>query len=357
MALSAQSIDRSYFVDAVAWQRWARTEYNELPEGDIKLLEEFIGRLSASAANDSLPRVNIVDFLHEKKIELNVLTEQGPLVIMMFMEFFKYLEHVLIITPKYSSLEKFLAAYEKFHDHDPSEQTILMRTANWVSAILDYIPAKKNKGLIIRIVPKYVEGIQTRYVTGSGQTHATNDRVHIYEVEGDVVRAHRQAPKRPRAGSGLGTTTDTASVTSVTNESTNGSGVKTFPTEKVEKSKRRVMKPEKVLLDIDDRINMDSGNDILSNECLSIVAPLEKVVSFSNSDLISRSDQGETPQGDSSPYLKKVKLTREITWGIDVNKKMKVEEDGLYGFPSPHQSYHFAGEALDPTELCRTNSR
>lgn len=64
--------------------------------------------------------------------------------------------------------------------------------------MLRYIPARKNKGLILTVVPKHVEGQQSRYVTGSGQTEATKDRVHIYELEGGVSRFRRQAPKRPR---------------------------------------------------------------------------------------------------------------------------------------------------------------
>jgi len=48
------------------------------------------------------------------------------------------------------------------------------------------VPPKKNKGLAIQVIPKLVEGYSAKYITGSGQTHATADRVHIYEIEGCV---------------------------------------------------------------------------------------------------------------------------------------------------------------------------
>ena len=55
----------------------------------------------------------------------------------------------------------------------------------------NYIPAKKNKGLILQVIPKLVEGSSAKYITGSGQTQATKDRVLIYELEGGVKPFHR----------------------------------------------------------------------------------------------------------------------------------------------------------------------
>lgn len=54
-----------------------------------------------------------------------------------------------------------------------------------------YLPARKNKGLAVQIIPKLVEGWNAKYVTGSGQTRATADRVFIFETEGGVTPAHR----------------------------------------------------------------------------------------------------------------------------------------------------------------------
>lgn len=65
------------------------------------------------------------------------------------------------------------------------------------------VPAKKNKGLSITVVPKVVEGCRVKYITGSGQTSATADRVHIYEHEGHVKpyqrgKLHRERENREK---------------------------------------------------------------------------------------------------------------------------------------------------------------
>lgn len=338
--------DRSMYTDTSGWQKRARADYEHLSAEDLDILDIFIERMAIAAQKDT--SVNIVDFLQDKNIELNILTEKGALVIVMFMEFFKFLEHVENFPKKYNTLEQFLNKYERFREQSPSNQSVLMTTANWVSVILKFIPAKKNKGLIICIVPKYVEGLQTRYVTGSGQTSATNDRVHIYEVEGEVVRAHRHAPRRLKPGEpGYQSQDDDGSVASGSASSVS------YPTAKPQAKKRkRSLKADKPLLDVDDKFNLDSDADILSNDGLSIVAPEETRPHLSS---FESNDPNWTPVGDSSPYLKKTKLSRDITWGIDINKKMKEEED-MFGFPPPHKSYHFAGETLVPADLCRSSS-
>lgn len=341
--------ERASFIDLVGWQKHCRRTYNHLSQEDHATLDEFTSRLSAATKANAPGSVNIVDFLNEHEIELNVLTERGQLVIVMFMEFFNYLEHVEHVSPKYDDLEYFLSKYEKFREYSQTTQEILMATANWISIILKFIPAKKNKGLIICVVPKYVEGLQTRYVTGSGQTHATNDRVYIYEVEGNVVRAHRHAPRRAKPGdAGYVSYDDDASVAS---GSVNSVPLALKPKDSKKNKKRSLKSDKKSLLNIDDRFNLDSDADILSHDGLSITAPsvTEERPPLCDDGYLS------TPLGDDSPILKRTRMSRDITWGIDVNKKMHEEED-IFGLPLPHKSYHFAGETLVPADLCRSSS-
>lgn len=115
---------------------------------------------------------------------------------------------------KYKNVDQFLASYtdrqfsKKYSEH---EQINLMNTANWMTILFQMEKAKKNKGLAMDVIPKLVEGPSARYVTGSGQTVATADRVHIYEVEGNIEpmsRGRRRkaavkpvaAPKHARVG-------------------------------------------------------------------------------------------------------------------------------------------------------------
>lgn len=60
-----------------------------------------------------------------------------------------------------------------------------------MNVFFNYVPAKKNKGLILQVIPRLIEGWKVKYITGSGQTVATKDRVHIYETEGHVKPFHR----------------------------------------------------------------------------------------------------------------------------------------------------------------------
>ena len=108
----------------------------------------------------------------------------------------KYLTHVQAYIPssyyKYQSIDAFLKAYpSKFDYHDDDEIECLRRTANLMVLLLTMVTPRKNKGLAMAVIPKVVEGINAKYVTGSGQTKATADRVHIFETEGGISAFRR----------------------------------------------------------------------------------------------------------------------------------------------------------------------
>jgi hypothetical protein len=54
-----------------------------------------------------------------------------------------------------------------------------------------------NKGFIIGLIPRLVEGAAARYVTGSGETLQTRDRVKVFCTEGNFEKPKR-ATKRAR---------------------------------------------------------------------------------------------------------------------------------------------------------------
>lgn len=86
---------------------------------------------------------------------------------------------------KYRTQEEMMAVYPTFSDRPETEKKNLFLTANWMSILFRILPARKNKGIAMDIIPKFVEGNSAHYVTGGGQTQATRDRVFIYETEGD----------------------------------------------------------------------------------------------------------------------------------------------------------------------------
>lgn len=86
---------------------------------------------------------------------------------------------------KYKTQDEMLAMYPTFSDRPNAEKQNLFLTANWMDVLFRLLPARKNKGIAMGVIPKFVEGNGAHYVTGGGQTQATRDRVFIYETEGD----------------------------------------------------------------------------------------------------------------------------------------------------------------------------
>ena len=119
--------------------------------------------------------------------------KEGLMMHALWVIFFSHLRRLYPPTElKYQSVASFLESYSgKFDDHSVDDQKLLCETANWMSEMFKYLSARKNKGLAIQMIPKLVEGWHAKYVTGSGQTKATADRVFIFEKEGGVQPAHR----------------------------------------------------------------------------------------------------------------------------------------------------------------------
>jgi len=105
----------------------------------------------------------------------------------------------LLASFKYPTIELFLNHfdyYDKFKHENELEIKKLWYIANWMSYLFTMVSAKKNKGLAMIVIPKLIEGWNIKYITGSGQTRATTNRVHIFECEGNVKANHRGKVKK-----------------------------------------------------------------------------------------------------------------------------------------------------------------
>jgi hypothetical protein len=94
---------------------------------------------------------------------------------------------------KYTSYEEFSGFYyNSFDDCDARERKNLYFTAQWIALCCKtMIPARRNKGFYMLVIPKLVEGFHAKYATGTGQSQTTSLRVHLYECEGGVQKARR----------------------------------------------------------------------------------------------------------------------------------------------------------------------
>lgn len=97
---------------------------------------------------------------------------------------------------KYPTMDAFLEAYPNLVKRNYVEQERLRRTANWMSLTFYTTGPKNYKTFLMNLIPRMVEGKGARYITGTGETIATADRVAIYRTEGECVKVNRMSRKK-----------------------------------------------------------------------------------------------------------------------------------------------------------------
>jgi len=95
---------------------------------------------------------------------------------------------------KYPGVEALLDVYPEFLNRDAAELKLLRDAANWFDLILHTIKSQNNKSFLIAFVPHLSEGRNAKYITGSGESQKTCDRICIFRKEGGVERVTR-APR------------------------------------------------------------------------------------------------------------------------------------------------------------------
>lgn len=116
---------------------------------------------------------------------------------------------LLYLSMKREILKSLFCDEDEFLDHygdlchslvnDEINTLVLYR--NIMKVAMTIIPASGNKGLLLDLVTRLVEGHQRKYVTGSGATIETKRRVRIYENEGEIkviIRPERRKIKDAR---------------------------------------------------------------------------------------------------------------------------------------------------------------
>jgi len=94
-------------------------------------------------------------------------------------------------------LKDFLEKYPDLRERNSTEQERLRHTANWMDLAFYTIQPRNNKTFVLNMIPRIVEGRNARYITGSGQTKPTADRVNIFRLEGCCEKIKRP-PRRKR---------------------------------------------------------------------------------------------------------------------------------------------------------------
>lgn len=78
------------------------------------------------------------------------------------------------------SSERFISEHPEFLSETPTEQELLFTYRNMLAAALKVIPGKWNSNHLLDVVTRIVEGKDKKYVTGSGATKQTRNRIEVY---------------------------------------------------------------------------------------------------------------------------------------------------------------------------------
>merc|ERR1711991_616301 len=78
------------------------------------------------------------------------------------------------------SFEEFIEEQPEFISETPAEQELLHTYRNMLAAALKVIPGKWNSNHLLDLVTRIVEGKDKKYVTGSGATKQTRNRIEVY---------------------------------------------------------------------------------------------------------------------------------------------------------------------------------
>lgn len=137
-------------------------------------------------------------------LDVSSLHKEGTLLYALWVVILNCLQkYITVADYKYPTIEAFLEAYPgQFQNESEYEKKYLWLSANWMCILFRMITARKNKGLVLQVVPKLIEGWDAKYVTGSGQTKATANRVHIFETEGNTKANQRgkvKSKKKPNS--------------------------------------------------------------------------------------------------------------------------------------------------------------
>jgi hypothetical protein len=103
-----------------------------------------------------------------------------------------------IIPIKYRQPDSFLKAYPQFQSRSSTESEKLRMTANWMDLAFYTVSPRNNKTFLMNLIPRLCEGRTVRYVTGSGESQATSDRVAIFRKEGKFEKVTRPPRKKAK---------------------------------------------------------------------------------------------------------------------------------------------------------------
>ena len=194
---------KAFNLDVVPYTCSRQREWINLEnERIIATRQEALQKFITSCENDSLLEEKRIKAMQEmnrlaqtpKLFTVHTFSRGDNLRMSMEMLFLHILRQ--FVPFKYTSVKDFCAAYPEMSDRDEDELNRLWHCANWFDVSLLTLRPQNNKSHLMSLVPRLAEGSSARYVTGSGESRSTSDRVSIFRQEGAVLKVTRAPRKR-----------------------------------------------------------------------------------------------------------------------------------------------------------------
>ena len=102
---------------------------------------------------------NLVSVAEEAGLNLFQFSRDADFLNQIWVVFLSVMKDIVQLhEQKYPTLAAFLEEYPQFTEEEQEEQQHLWASANWMALLFTMIPAEKNKGLVMQVIPRLVEG-------------------------------------------------------------------------------------------------------------------------------------------------------------------------------------------------------
>jgi hypothetical protein len=108
----------------------------------------------------------------------------------------EYVSEIGIFNHEFKDMAGLLDLFPEFLARDEEEKQKLLNWHNKMTIALHVMPAEGNKGCILKLFARLLEGPRIEYILGQGAKQGTKDRIRIYEELGKIVPTKIHRPKK-----------------------------------------------------------------------------------------------------------------------------------------------------------------
>lgn len=99
----------------------------------------------------------------------------------------EYVSELRVFENEFIDMETFLTVFPVFVNESAEEKLKLLNWHNKLKIALHIIPARGNKGCLLKLLAKLLEGPRQEYILGTGALKETRNRLHLYHILGEIL--------------------------------------------------------------------------------------------------------------------------------------------------------------------------